>query len=1197
MRDRPGHLPSLIPANEVISKAQPSLLLEPDFGVFITGIIKNKNADQCSLLVSAIKDLNVAAKECKHEAGILTGFNPVLWEEWSNKPAATCDGIDFQSTLLDENDKFTNSEADIFIFVKSMDKKEGQQLINSVEKILSGMDIETSVIHAHKRANGRVLGGRFVDGITNPPDPTGMAHFVIRHDELAGGCFAFHQKFEINWHAINGMTTSQVNEMVGRKGLGNILPGDDDRSHIRLAHIFDKKDNNINILRQSMPYGKSGAGRAFEEGLSFLAFSRSAQVLIDILKKMVGHRKGYVSDKLLENVQGLEGGFYYIPSASELGLDEGADATQVVEQEYWNRRSKNGYMFYNSMDYLHYMGTRKYGENDAPSERVVRLAGQTFSRWRDNWYRKLIAPQVPHLENFLDDDEQKILHASVAIRKGMANKKSLERVFTVANEYTKVGDLFRIDPKELVVGVMPLLSLGLGKEVMPYLREDEELPAFMMGLNEFSAMGHVVPDHSIILKKGLGNFIAEIEALWKKASDPEQQEFFVSVIYSLQGIQAWFKNYATLARKTLEEVPSEHSDQIENLVAVASRLDKLRTEPAETFIEAVQLIYGVHCCYHLTGDSLAIGRLDQLLAPYYQKGASEEEMQEIIDCFWLKCNERVNPNNYFLADQRTYASTTVFYIGGNFCQGSAAHQWVQQITLGGYAPDDAETPKGGCNPITLMCLRASRRLPLNAPCTSLRLYPGMPDNVIEEAAKAILSGGAHPVLLNDDRVTTALENSGKAMTRASSRNFACDGCFEPMIVGATEFTFTMINLLETIELSLNQGASYNDAGPVFLRGSKLSYRSKQAKDIHNFDDFQNIFLKHLAWRTAQSYLMVFSNYGNLSKVCPSPMLSALTDGCIESGRDLTNGGAKYKMFAPLFVGFSHAIDSLFAIKKLVFDEDSAVTTLEELLQALMCDWGHGVNEPMQSLLSDETRAAERAERFQQLRNAALSLPKFGHGNEEVDELGHWLSSEIVSIAHDTLENPSGALKEVLESLAHRFSTTENPFEWHLTPGVGTFEGYVAIGYGIGASADGRRKGMPIASDCSPAVYPQDLPARPANLDPMKALQSWNHESINIGFSNGSPVDLNIPEDYHIDELIKLLKAFAASDIGANMMTITCADPDTYESAVENPEVYDLLRVRTGGWSEFYGVMMKDNKQQHMRRVFFSPGNQKQKRSE
>ncbi len=51
-----------------------------------------------------------------------------------------------------------------------------------------------------------------------------------------------------------------------------------------------------------------------------------------------------------------------------------------------------------------------------------------------------------------------------------------------------------------------------------------------------------------------------------------------------------------------------------------------------------------------------------------------------------------------------------------------------------------------------MCLKACRRLPLNAPCVSLRLSKSTPKEVKKEAVAALLSGGAHPILFNDKKM-------------------------------------------------------------------------------------------------------------------------------------------------------------------------------------------------------------------------------------------------------------------------------------------------------------------------------------------------------------------------------------------------------------------------------------------------------------
>ena len=158
----------------------------------------------------------------------------------------------------------------------------------------------------------------------------------------------------------------------------------------------------------------------------------------------------------------------------------------------------------------------------------------------------------------------------------------------------------------------------------------------------------------------------------------------------------------------------------------------------------------------------------------------------------------------------------------------------------------------------------------------------------------------------------------------------------------------------------------------------------------------------------------------------------------------------------------------------------------------------------------------------------------------------------------------------------------------MTPGIGTFEGYVGDGLSCGASADGRRNGMPIASDLSPVPAPQDLPAAPAFRNIYQSLRSWRVDAIEYGLSNASPVDMNITEDFPLDELKRFVRAYAQGETGSNLITLTCADPATYTAAAQDPERYNLVRVRMGGWTEFHSVMFPMHQEQHQRRQFFTP---------
>lgn len=241
-------------------------------------------------------------------------------------------------------------------------------------------------------------------------------------------------------------------------------------------------------------------------------------------------------------------------------------------------------------------------------------------------------------------------------------------------------------------------------------------------------------------------------------------------------------------------------------------------------------------------------------------------------------------------------------------------------------------------------------------------------------------------------------------------------------------------------------------------------------------------------------------------------------------------------------------------------------------------------EPYQDKSLGPANAAANAVRYQELREVALALPKWASGDrdDEVRELGSWFISNMVQQCVAAVREPTG-LKPILESI---YAKHGPGFEFVVTPGVGTFEGYVGDGVPCGASADGRRSGMPIASDMSPVPAPQDLPAAPPHNDIYKAMASYRDESVEVGISNAAPVDMNIPEDFPLDRLKEFVGKFAEGTVGGNLLTLTCADLDTYKGASEDPEKYNLLRVRMGGWSEFYPTMFPDYQEQQQRRPYF-----------
>lgn len=1183
----------------VLKSAQPGLMLTPSHGAFITGWLAEKASSKSVL--SALKQLITDTDTRNERRRIVVAVNGELWSQWTGR---TPPGAPSGKPLLATSSHFRDTGGDVWLYVKADSEKGVDALLAEVSRQLGPLLARQEETRASMPPDHKILDQHFVDGITSPSDPASVVDNILQTGTEAspGSCWALAQKFEVAWTAFSDLSVNAQQNVIGRDDHAVLIPDQDIRSHIKRVRVLAEDHSNRQLVRQALPFGHAPSGGGREKGIYFAAFAKDTDVFETMLRRMVGTSTGD-SDRLLGVINAVSGGYFYVPSAAELSVREGLSPEDFQPAPLWQVRSANGLMFYNSADYLNVMGTGQYALGDPPSQRILGLLGKVFERWQNQWYRKMDTPRVPPLSQFLDKGEEHYLKASVIVRRGLSIQRMLTRVWTTTqyplprDSYAWQADLFRIDPQDLLVGVMPELSLGRGKEVMPYLNDEERLEGFLVLLDETSSMGHVVPNHQKVLSKGLEALLKDLRKRREKAAGNEsQRDFYDAAILSLEGVQGYCRNYALLAERMAEDA-STHPEARENLKMLAARMRKLATDKPRTLVEAAQSILNLHCCLHLVGEPVSIGRLDQLLAPFFEP-KKEAEAQEVLDALWVKLGEKALHNRQNATDHLTYGTTAVSYVGGNFPQGDGINQWVQQVTVGGYLATDDEKPTPGANRLTLLCLRSARRLPLNAPVLSLRVYPGMDAELLEEAALALRSGGSHPILFQEDRMVAALSQTSGLPLKAA-RDYVCDGCYEPMIAGQCEFAFSNIVTLDALECALNEGARFNQAGPVYLRGWKLSFRSQPARELHTFEQLQELYLRHLRYLTVQFYTGVLGNYGALYNYCPSPLLSVVVDGCVETGRDLSNGGARYHLIAPMYLAMATTIDSLYAIKKLVFDQETAVTTLPELVAALQEDWGYGMEEPFQSQLAGRLRSDERAKRFQQLRLRALELPKFGMGHPEVDALGGWLTQSISTLARETLESPPPVLANILERLTQGYSVKGAPWRLHLQVGVGTFEAYVGDALSSGASACGRRNGQPYPSDFSPTPVPQDLP--PIAQDPQAqsvvagtnrpiytGMKSWNQDSINLGFSNAAPVDLNIRENFPQADLVEFIRQYAQGNVGSNLITLTCADPDTYHAAASQPERYELVRVRTGGWTEFFAAMFPAHHAQHLRRPWFVP---------
>ena len=220
-------------------------------------------------------------------------------------------------------------------------------------------------------------------------------------------------------------------------------------------------------------------------------------------------------------------------------------------------------------------------------------------------------------------------------------------------------------------------------------------------------------------------------------------------------------------------------------------------------------------------------------------------------------------------------------------------------------------------------------------------------------------------MYNDDEIIPGLCKMGIPLEDA--RDYANDGCWETLIPGKTNFGFCGTEILQQLEYLLQNGYS--------LVRNRLE--CEDIPPIDSYDSFEAFYRSYLALleRFVRLEMKNKIKYSKARyKIAPSPLLSALMDDCITRGRAYSNGGAKYKFFCFMITGFASTVDSLTAIRKLVF-EDKALT-LADFAKILKSNFA-GQESFRQMLLN--------------------RIPKFGNDEPEVDDLAVRLLDDYAKI--------------------------------------------------------------------------------------------------------------------------------------------------------------------------------------------------------
>lgn len=656
--------------------------------------------------------------------------------------------------------------------------------------------------------------------------------------------------------------------------------------------------------------------------------------------------------------------------------------------------------------------------------------------------------------------------------------------------------------------------------------------------NSGATSGHLIPNYKKIIDKG---FKAEYEYLEKLYADLPEADKKGNKGAQLRAMMTACTMPKELAEKysafcKAQAEKCKDPKRREELLVMAANTAKVPWNPAENFYEAVQSLWMTHMLVmsdeKYPGPGVSFGRIDQYLYPYYKKsieeGMTEDFMKEILGCFWFHCNT---------------AYDAMIRVGGN--QGITAG-FGQLLTLSGMGKNGEDLT----NDLTYLFLDVIDDMsPILEPKPNVRLHRGSPEKLLNKVVDMISTSQGAPFLLNfDERSMAGMMRESKYYGDLINLDNVCEyapvGCLENTMVGndRSGTVDNNLNLLKALELVYANGRDmepYEDkmGGPP----TKLTQDGPKTGELKDLDTWEKFFE---AYREQTKYIVkkMVDNYEKSESIRarfnPTPYLSTLVTGCAEKGIDITQGGAEISFVTMEGVTFATTVDSLLAVKYLVYDQKEC--TLEELVAALRANWeGYEVL---------QAKAQYRA-------------PKYGRDDDEAD-----------AMAQLVMKNWSD------EVWKYKTKSTNRQFR----PGMLSWNYWIGSSYILKASANGRKNPQFLSNAICPSNG-ADVNGPTSNANSVGIALGGKSEQGDFGeyvnyLPNGASHTITfntslIRDTTHKEKFKSYLKGYIEN--GGTALQINILDPDVLRDAQAHPKDYRHLLVRITGYNAYFVSVGKE----------------------
>ncbi len=674
---------------------------------------------------------------------------------------------------------------------------------------------------------------------------------------------------------------------------------------------------------------------------------------------------------------------------------------------------------------------------------------------------------------------------------------------------------------------------------------------FTPGNYYYNGVGHVTVNYGEVLEIGFEGIMAKAQKELDRCSVSDsdyarRSSFLQAVLISCKAVCDYAKRYSDLAASLAEK--ENDANRKNELLTISKICSKVPAKPAENFWEACQSFWFVQMLLQVesSGHSISPGRFDQYMFPYYIKDLeagkiTREFAQELLDCIWIKLND--------LNKARDAASA----------EGFAGYSLFQNLIVGGQNTEGIDVT----NDLSFMCITASLHVNLPQPSLSIRVWNKSPHDLLLHAAKLTRTGIGLPAYYNDEVIIPALVNRGLSL--ADARDYNIIGCVEPQKSGKTEgwHDAAFFNMCRPLELVFSNGVD---------EGEQIGPKTGEISDFNTYEDFADAYKKQMDYMI--SLLVNADNAIDMAHAerCPLPFESSMIEDCIGRGLATQQGGAVYNFTGPQGFGIANVADSLWAIKKLVFEQKKY--TLEQFRDALAHNFGEpytdatvkqlvlkiavALTEQGKTLsekeiadicktVKENKTDAQNKELYSRLRSDIDALSKFGNDDEEIDyfarEAAYYYTKPL-----EKFKNPRGGMYQA---------------------GLYPVSANVPLGAQTGATPDGRLSGTPVADGVSPAAG-RDKNGPTASCNSVSKLDHYiasNGTLFNMKFHPSA-----LKGKSGLESFVALVCGYFEQK--GSHVQFNVVSRETLLEAQKHPEQYKSLVVRVAGYSALFTTLSR-----------------------